>query len=119
MKTRPILTIGALGSLAFTLYAGRHAAPVLQGLFCAWVISPFLCLLLAARLAERWPEASRNALRMPALVLGAISIVVYAAAALVAAKPVTPVFLFLPGVSWIFAGLTVARGARMAGRSQR
>ncbi len=114
MTTRTIATLGALGSVAFTVWAGRHAPPVLQGMFAAWVISPFLFLLSATRLAAKWPEESQRALRLPAAILSALSIVLYLVAALIAAKPVTPVFVLWPAISWISAGIAVARSARLA-----
>ena len=89
MRT-PVLwtSIGAAGSFALTLYAARHAPPLLALCFLLWVLVPFAVLFLVDRRAPRarWLP--------PALVL--IALPLYAWGAFAAAKPKTPLFLILP-----------------------
>jgi uncharacterized membrane protein YgdD (TMEM256/DUF423 family) len=48
------LLIGAAGSFALMLYAGRNAPRFLVVLFTIWDLSPFVALALADVLSRRW-----------------------------------------------------------------
>jgi hypothetical protein len=76
------LAIGGAASLALTLYAGRHQRSViLILLFALWVVSPFLGILCAHLITDRWLRFAR--IMLYALTLCVVSICpgIYAAVA--------------------------------------
>ncbi|UWZ82716.1 hypothetical protein [Occallatibacter riparius] len=97
------LWVGAVGSLCFTVYAGRHNASVLlRALFAVWVLSPFAGLLLAERSAERVPTGIANSMRGSALVIMVCSLGIYGAAAMSGpGRHTTFAFLAVPVASWL------------------
>ena len=59
---RLALAVGAAGSLALMVYAGRHNRSIaLVLLFTAWVSSPFVALAVAERWAKHWQPVPRSA----------------------------------------------------------
>ncbi len=87
---------GAIGSLAFTLYTGRHNGSVLLlGLFVIWVGSPFAALIVVKAL---------RSLAL-ALVVTTASLAIYGTIALGPPRA-QPAFFFLmtPAASWFLIG---------------
>lgn len=106
------LWIGAAGSLAFTIYAGRHNSSVLLiGMFAVWVLLPYAGLWLAERSAERAPAGMASAMRASALVVMVCSLGIYGAAAMQGpSHEATFAFLAVPAASWLgIAPLLVAQ----------
>jgi hypothetical protein len=103
VMVRAGLWIGAVGSLGFTLYAGRHNGSILLiVLFAAWVLSPFAGLWLAERSAERAPAGIAASMRASALVIMVFSLGIYGAAAMEAPSHHTAfAFLAVPAASWL------------------
>jgi hypothetical protein len=97
------LWIAGTGSLACTLYAGRHNnSIVLIVLFAAWVVSPFAGLWLAERSAERAPAGIAASIRSSALVIMVFSLAIYGAAAIQGpSHQTTFAFLAVPAASWL------------------
>ena len=97
------LWIGAVGSLGFTLYAGRHNSSILLiVLFAVWVVSPFAGLWLAERSAERVPAGIVASMRGSALVIMVCSLGIYGAAAMQGpSHHTTFAFLAVPAASWL------------------
>ncbi len=97
------LWIGAVGSLCFTIYAGRHNASVLlRALFAVWVLSPFAGLWLAERNAERVPTGIASSMRGSSLVIMVCSLGIYGAAAMQGPSHHTAfAFLAVPAASWL------------------
>jgi len=95
--------IGAVGSLGFTLYAGRHNSSILLiVLFAVWVVSPFAGLWLAERSAERVPAGIAASMRGSALVIMVCSLGIYGAAAIQGPSHLTTfAFLAVPAASWL------------------
>jgi phosphate/sulfate permease len=97
-----VAVVGALGSLAMMFHAGRNNKSVLlMALFTAWVVSPFLVLILAAGIFKRWPFSVRKKLYILMLMVAAVSLVGYSG---ILSPPHTkPAFMFLviPLLSWI------------------
>jgi hypothetical protein len=97
------LLMAAAGSVACTVYAGRHNKSfLLVGLFAVWVLSPFGGLAWAERAADKLPNGMASAMRASALVISICSLCIYVA---VAASPpghhnAFP-FLAVPGASWL------------------
>ena len=97
---RIVVLLGALGSLACTLYTGRHNQSfVLPGLFAAWVAAPFVGMLAVLRGAE---DRSARALSTTAIIGSIVALGLYLVFALrppvhSAAAP----FLLIPVCAWV------------------
>ena len=113
---RIALAAGAAGSVAFTLYAGRHnSSRLLAALFAIWVLSPFAGLAATDVISKRWSRKARAALLVLMLLIAAVSLAIYGAAAL--GPPRTkPAFFFvlIPQVSWAAIAVSVVIGASRA-----
>ena len=107
--------VAAAGSLACTIYTGRHNSSVLLiALFAVWVLSPFAGLWWMDRFAETTPQDMASAIRASALVICLSSLVLYVAMA--ASGPghqATFAFLVTPASSWL-AILTMRVATRFA-----
>lgn len=100
------LIAGAVASVGLTGYAAvRVGAPaILHGLFAAWVLLPYIALAAAiAWTTER--SVTRRALEVITPVVALVSVAVYAAVALGAARPRTAVFVLVPPASLIVIGV--------------
>lgn len=88
---RAITLIGAISSVAFTIYTGRHnASHLLILIFVVWVLSPFAALLWT----RRWPAIM--------LAIPLCSIAIYAYIALGPPRPqIAFTFLIVPAASWL------------------
>lgn len=95
--------IGALGSSALVVYAGRHNPhPFLVVLFVLWVSSPFV----AYGLARKFSSAAFDAV---VILVAIASLVVFAAAAIRPGRAVP--FVLVPGLSWVVMLVVVAASA--------
>ncbi len=102
-----VLTIGAAGSLGMMFYTGRHNRSVtLLALFTGWVSAPFVGLLVANALSNRWTMFERTLLYSVMLVVTAASLIVYGGVAFGPPRS-QPAFFFLsvPLASWVLIGL--------------
>ena len=73
------LMAGAVGSIAFTLYAGRrNNSRLLMVIMTIWVLSPFMILFGAGLLSKYWRPAARKLLYIGKIGLPLISLAVYA-----------------------------------------
>ena len=100
---------GAIGSVALTLYVGRHnASRILLSLFVIWVLSPFVALVCASIVSKRWPVLTRTTLYSLMLVLTLGSLAIYGDVAFGPARA-TPAFAFLvvPLVSWLLIAVAL------------
>lgn len=72
--------IGALGSVAFVLYAGRDSPVrfVLGPMFVMWVAAPFVALWLAIRAAGRWSPPAVATLEVVTILVAVASLAIYA-----------------------------------------
>jgi cell division protein FtsW (lipid II flippase) len=100
---------GAIGSVALTLYTGRHNdSRVLMAIFTFWVISPFIVLLIAAARWKRWTDPTRAALFIVALLLSLISLAIYGNVALGPPRAkLAFVFVVVPPASWLLIAIVV------------
>jgi hypothetical protein len=116
--TRAGLWIGALGSVAFTIYTGRHNSSVLLiCLFVLWVLSPFAGLVIALRSADAARAGIGSAVRASALVIILCSLGLYGTVAMSTPGHHTAfAFLAVPGASWL-AILPMLLAVRLARRS--
>ena len=69
--------VGALGSVALTLRAGRSTPRLLLVLFVIWVLSPFVALAWANVVSSRWSTLTRATLFVATLVITLGSLALY------------------------------------------
>src|SRR5579863_8224623 len=94
---------GAVGSVVLTLHAGRHNdSRILMVLFAAWVLSPFLALVLADVVSKGWSVLTRTTLYSVMLVVTLGSLGIYGDVALGPPRAKTAfVFVVVPPASWL------------------
>lgn len=109
---------GAVGSLAFMLYAGRHqSSRILLVLFAAWVLSPFMAPVLIKVVWQRWFVLTRGTLNVTMLVITLGSLSIYGDVALGYTKAkIGFVFLIVPLISWLLIAVVVPIAALVARR---
>jgi hypothetical protein len=112
--------VGALGSIALTLYAGRNNnLPFLMILISGWVLAPFMGYALAGRYSTRWAAATRAVLDAIIVLVALASLVIFARAAMnpPASKPGGP-FVAVPIVGWLLMFVAVPVTELIARRRQ-
>jgi hypothetical protein len=109
------LWVAAAGSVACTVYTGRHNSSILlMALFAVWVLTPFAGLSWINRLADRAPRDVAGAIRASSLVICISSLVLYVAVAASHLGHETAfAFLVVPATSWL-AILTMWVASRLA-----
>ena len=115
------LLIGAAGSIALFLRAGRQSDQRLVLLLIAiWVLSPFAVLALADVISRRWSVPTRAALYWVMLTVTLGSLAVYGADA-VWPRTAQPAFFFVavPPASWLVIGVVIVTAALIARRRSR
>jgi hypothetical protein len=113
--------VGAAGSVALTLFAGRHNnSRILPVLFTIWVLSQFVVLLVAHVFSKRWSVVTRTALYAVTLLVALASLVIYAHAALRPPKAQAAfAFVIVPPASWVLTAIAVVIAGLLAGRQSR
>jgi hypothetical protein len=102
--------VGAVGSVALTLYAGRsNNQPFLMVLMSGWVFAPFLGFAFASRFSGRWSLATRTALDVVILLLAVAALAIYTRDALQPPPRRAGPYVLVPIVSWLLL-LVVAVG---------
>ena len=107
--------IGAIGSVALTLYAGRaNNLPFLMILMSLWVIAPFGGYALAGRFSARWSATTRTALDVVIVLAAVVSVVVYGIVVLGAPRPRATPFVVVPVFAWVLmlAGVPITAWLR-------
>jgi hypothetical protein len=109
---------GALGSLAFTLRAGRSAPRLLLIAIAIWVLVPFVVVFLVDAVSRRWSVASQWALHTMMLLLAVLSLAVYGAELVRPHSPPAFMFVLVPPASLllmacVFAAATVVTHRRL------
>lgn len=110
--------IGAVGSVALTLYAGRNNnLPFLMILMSGWVLAPFIGFALASKYAGSWAASTRAVLDGVILVVAVASLVLFARGALrpPASKPAA-VFVAVPIAAWLLMLIGVPFAALISRR---
>jgi hypothetical protein len=112
---------GAVGSVALTLYTGRHnPSRLLMVLFALWVLSPFAVLAVASVVSKRWSPLTRATLHIVMLVLALGSLAIYGYVAFGPPREKTAfAFVVVPPASWLLTGIVVAIAALFSGRRFR
>ena len=115
-----VIVLGALGSVCFTLHAGRNNNSVLLPfLFVTWVLSPFIAFLVANLVSKNWSRLSHVILYSFAIVLSLCSLIFYSGVlSLPGAKPAF-IFLVIPLVSWVLLAIVVAIAKSLSRRDPK
>jgi len=114
---RVAAVIGAVGSVALTLYAGRsNNLPFLMVLMAGWVFAPFFGFALASTVSARWSPAARTALDVGIVVIAVAALGIYARDALQPPPRRAVVYVLVPIVSWLLLLGTAAAGFASRGR---
>ncbi len=71
------VVVGAVGSVALMLRAGRNTPRLLLVFFVIWVLSPFVALAWATAVSQRWPARTRATLYWVTLVVTLGSVAFY------------------------------------------
>jgi hypothetical protein len=111
------LWIAAAGSLACTLYTGRHnSSLLLVAMFAIWVLTPFAGLAWINQVADGARRDIDAAIRASSLVVCISSLAIYVAIAAIPPGHHTAfAFLVVPATSWL-AILTMWVASRVAQR---
>ena len=98
-----VALVGAVGSLHFMFSAGRKQnSIILLGLFTAWVLSPFVGLLISNKISNRWTALARALIYWLKIVLAIGSLVAYSGAFNTPETKNAFIFLIFPMISWLF-----------------
>ena len=110
MRTTAFIVVisGAVGSLGFTLHAGRNNKSILLILlFVVWVLSPFVALAVGNVISNRWPVLTRMILYSLTIALTIGSLVSYSGIfSLPGTKPGF-IFLVVPLISWLLIAIFI------------
>jgi len=109
---RVAAVIGAVGSVALTLYAGRNNnLPLLMILMSGWVFAPFFGYAVASRVSARWSAFTRAALDATIIVIAVGSLAIYGNDVLrPPAAKAAKVYVVVPIVSWLLLLGTATAG---------
>src|SRR5882762_1904754 len=111
-SARVAAVVGAVGSMALMLYAGRANQHILVTvLFVFWVLAPFVALAWADRMSVRWSVVTRTALQWMTLAISLLRVL---------RPPRTTgafVFVAVPVASCLLAAIVVAIAALLSRRA--
>jgi uncharacterized membrane protein YhaH (DUF805 family) len=103
-----LMLTGAFGSLYFVLRTGyRNHSVLLVLLFVFWVLSPFMALMVASVISNRWSAISRSALYILIFVLPVCSLFFYSGTWMVQGTRPAFIFLMVPLASWILIAIVL------------
>jgi hypothetical protein len=103
-----VMLIGALVSLGLTFRAGRNNHSLLLiMLFGIWVFTPFMGLVVAYILSNRWSAFTRKVLYLLAMVLTLVSLFIYSGTWIPTHVKPGFVFLVFPLLSWIILAVVI------------
>ena len=109
-----MMLAGAIGSLYFVLRAGhRNHSILLVLLFIFWVLSPFMALMVASVVSNRWSAITRSALYFLIFILPVGSLIIYSGSWTI--EGTRPAFKFLMGplVSWLLIAVVLLIASRV------
>ena len=109
--------VGAVGSVALMLLAGKNPPIFLLLLFVLWVLGPFIVLILALMVSKRWSVLTRKTLYVMMLFLTTASLAIYGYFVMWRPQPTpTAVFVILPLASVLIAIMTIATAVLISRR---
>ena len=112
-------TIGAICSVILMLMSGQHPPVLLVILFVAWVLAPFVALIVANMLFKRRSGTVSNTIFGVSIFIAAVSVTIYGYV-LVSPPPSQPAFPYVavPLGSWVLIAVTFV-GAALISRGRR
>jgi hypothetical protein len=115
LRTAALIAVsaGAGVSLGLMLYAGRRNTHrlVMAGM-AIWVLSPFIALAWANLVSKRWPVLIRATLYSLMLIVTLGTLAIYTEDALGTPRAKAAfVFVLVPPVSWLLAGIVMLTAA--------
>ncbi|PYP54881.1 MAG: hypothetical protein DMD40_15115 [Gemmatimonadetes bacterium] len=118
-SARVAAVVGAVGSTALMLYAGRANQHILVTvLFVFWVLAPFVTLAWADRMSVRWSVITQRALHWMTLVITVGSLAIYVHRVLRPPRTTGAfVFVAVPVASCLLAAIAVGVAALLSRRS--
>ena len=103
-----IVLVGVVGSLALMFQAGHNQRSVfLIVAFTAWVISPFIALVVASVKSKHWLLADRITFYFILLLIIAGSLISYSGAFDIHGTKTAFKFLIVPLISWLVIGIVI------------
>jgi hypothetical protein len=103
-----VLFTGVVGSFCLVLYNGRNNKSILLiALFVAWVLSPFIGLLIADKISKGWTDITRKTLYIIMIVLTLVSLLSYSGILSPAGTKTAFVFLVIPLISWVVISILI------------
>jgi hypothetical protein len=103
-----VLFTGVVGSFSLVLYNGRNNKSILLiALFVAWVLSPFIGLLIADKISKGWTDITRKTLYIIMIVLTLVSLLSYSGILSPAGTKTAFVFLVIPLISWVVISILI------------
>jgi len=113
--------VGAVGSVALTLYAGRsNNLPFLMILMSGWVFAPFMAYALASKYSRSWSPSTRAALDGVIVLVAVASLVIYGRDVLKPpASKAAAVYVAVPIGAWLLLSIGVSIAALLSRRRSR
>lgn len=103
-----VLLLGVVGSISLVLYNGRNNKSILLiAIFLAWVLSPFIGLVIVDKVAKGWRDITRKTLYIIMLVLTMVSLLSYSGLLSPAGTKTAFVFLVTPLISWVVISILI------------
>jgi hypothetical protein len=102
-----VIAFGALSSLGFLFIAGRHTPVFLLVLFVGWVLSPFIGLLTANKISQRWSASTLVYMYVLMLILTIAPLVIYSGALTPPKARPASIFLLVTLALWLVIGIFI------------
>ena len=114
------VAVGAIGSVGLMIWVGhRNPSRLLLALFVIWDLSPFIGLVLADMVSQRWSTITRATLYGAMLILALGSLALYGDVVLRPRPQPAFRFLVVPLGSWLLMTIVVPIAALISGRLSR
>ena len=115
-----VLLIGAAGSLALLINAGRTGPKPLLVSMTLWVLSPFVALVVGNAMSKRWSASIGDSLRRTMVVVALASLALYSLDTVrhVAGKPAA-MYVLVPPLSWLLIAIVAMSAFASDKRSRR
>jgi hypothetical protein len=114
------VVIGAAGSVGLMIWVGhRNPSLLLLGLFVIWDLSPFIGLVLADMVSQRWSVITRATIHCVMLILTLSSLALYGDVVLRPRPQPAFRFLVVPLGSWLLMAIVVPIAALVSRRLSR
>jgi len=114
------VVVGAIGSVGLMIWVGhRNPSRLLLALFVIWDLSPFIGLVVADMVSQRWPVITQATLYGVMLILTLGSLALYGDVVLRPRPQPAFRFLVVPLGSWLLMIVVVPIAALISGRLSR